>query len=371
MRYAGERDFNHSRPENIGVLLANLGTPAAPETAAVRKYLREFLSDPRVVEAPRLLWQLVLNLWILPRRAPKTAAAYRKIWQPGGSPLLLISRRQRAALARELSEMPIAVALGMRYGQPSVTAALNVLREQNCRRIVVLPLYPQYAASTVGSVFDAVANELKKWRAVPPLRFIHGYADDNRYIAALAESINRSRENKNTDDGNNNGDKNKKELLLFSFHGMPKEMLLAGDPYYCQCQKTARLTAEHLRLAPEEWRVSFQSRFGKAEWLKPYTEETLRALPKEGCKNVRVVCPAFSADCLETLEEIAQEGRKTFQTAGGETFAYIPALNDDPAHISFLRDLILQETANWQKTTAAENDPGKLQKKQERRNRHP
>ena len=333
MRYSGERDYDHSRAENIGVVLANLGTPPAATTSAVRKYLREFLSDPRVVEAPRLLWHLILNGWILPRRSPKTAAAYRSIWQAEGSPLMVISRRQAAKLQESFCGLPVVVELAMRYGNPSVAQALANLRAHNCRKIVIQPLYPQYAASTVGSVFDAAAAELRKWRFVPQLHFIHSYGNDSRYIAALAASINRHRVDES--------------LLLFSFHGMPLEMLLAGDPYHCQCRQTARLTAEYLQLPPDKWRVSFQSRFGTAQWLQPYTDETLCKLPAEGISKVQVICPAFSADCLETLEEIAVENRNLFMAAGGKEYSYIPALNDDKAHIKFIHELITDDIGKW------------------------
>lgn len=333
MRYINERDYDHGGDESIGVLMANLGTPKAPTSKEVRVYLREFLSDPRVVEAPRLLWHLILNGWILPRRSPKTAAAYRSIWGEKGSPLLAISYRQCAALQESFSGLPIKVELAMRYGQPSIRQGLDNLRAHNCRRIIILPLYPQYAASTAGSVFDAAAAEMKKWRFVPQLRFIHSYGGDNRYIAALAGSIKRHYR----DDS----------LLLFSFHGTPLRMLLDGDPYHCQCRQTARKTAEYLGLSADQWRVSFQSRFGNAEWLKPYTDETLRALPKEGIKSVQIVCPAFSADCLETLEEIAEENKKLFLESGGGEYSYIPALNDDKAHIAFLRDMITDDIGTW------------------------
>ncbi|MGI9337401.1 MAG: ferrochelatase [Gammaproteobacteria bacterium] len=345
MRYIGERDYDHSGAENIGVLVANLGTPQAPTTRAVRHYLREFLSDPRVVEAPRLLWHLILNGWILPRRSPKTAAAYRSIWGEKGSPLLAISIRQCAALRDAFGGLPVKVELAMRYGQPSMAAGLAKLREQNCRRIIMLPLYPQYAASTVGSAFDAAAAELRKWRFVPQLRFIHSYCNDDRYIAALAESIKRHYRSD--------------ALLLFSFHGTPLKMLLDGDPYHCQCHRTARKTAEYLGLSPQQWRITFQSRFGGAEWLKPYTDDTLRALPKQGIKKVQVACPAFSADCLETLEEIAEENRALFMKAEGEFYSYIPALNDDKAHIAFLHDLIADDIKEWLSQVQAQNAESK------------
>lgn len=346
MRYIGERDYDHGGGENVGILIANLGTPKAPQTRAVRHYLREFLSDPRVVEAPRLLWHLILNGWILPRRSPKTAAAYRSIWdEKHGSPLMAISIRQCDALRASFAGLPVVVSMAMRYGQPSIAAGLAELRAANCRRILILPLYPQYAASTAGSVFDAAAAALRRWRFVPQLKFIHSYGGDDRYIAALAASIKK----------HYRGD----ALLLFSFHGTPLRMLLDGDPYYCQCRQTARKTAEHLGLPPDKWRVSFQSRFGNAEWLKPYTDETLRALPGKGVKNVQVVCPAFSADCLETLEEIAEENRALFMASGGGEYSYIPALNDDKTHITFLHNLITDNIGNWLQQVQTSNAESK------------
>ena len=343
--FIGDAAYDHAAKENIGVLLVNLGTPEAATPTAVRRYLRQFLSDPRVVETPRWLWWLILNLIVLPFRPRKTAAAYQKIWKDG-SPLLHLSRRQQQALQQALAAAPVRVALGMSYGEPSIAAALNQLKRQQCRRLLVLPLYPQYAGSTTGSVFEAVTAALRQQRLVPHFRFISGYCDDPRYIAALADSI-----------AANGGD----GKLIFSFHGTPLNMLLAGDPYHCLCHKTARLTAEKLGLAAGDWMVTFQSRFGRAEWLRPYTDETLRMLPQRGVKNVRVVCPAFAADCLETLEEIAQENRDIFMDAGGDHYRYIPALNDTPSHISFLRELILETVSDWLTAMQRENKERPLQ----------
>lgn len=347
MQLAGDENYRHGAAGKIGVLLANLGTPSAPTAKAVRGYLRQFLSDPRVVEAPRWKWLPVLFAVVLPFRAPRTARAYRKIWTADGSPLLLNCRAQRDAVAAAFAAAPVAVELGMSYGAPSIADALRKLKAQNCRRIVALPLYPQYAGSTGGSVFADVARELSRWRAAPHLRFVASYCDDERYIDALAGSIAAHRRTHGRPD-----------KLVFSFHGTPRAMLDAGDPYYCHCQKTARLAAARLGLRDDEWTATFQSRFGRAEWLRPYTDETLRGLPRRGARDVQVVCPAFSSDCLETLEEIAVENREIFLRAGGARFGYIPALNDSPAHIEFLTALLRDNIGDWlshlQKQNAAE-----------------
>ena len=338
-RFWGEPEYRHGEAEKIGVLLTNLGTPQAPTTKAVRVYLREFLSDPKVVETPKWWWQILLNAVILPSRSPKTAAAYRQVWTDDGSPLMTISQAQRQAIEKAFTDQPVAVELGMSYGKPSLPDALRRLRGQNCRRLLILPLYPQYAGCTVGSVFSAVSAELSSWRWTPHFRFIGGYCDDARYIAALADSVAEFRQK--------NGDA---ELLLFSFHGTPVDMLKDGDPYHCFCHKTARLTAEKLNLKESQWQLTFQSRFGRAEWLKPYTIDIMRDLPKQGVKSVQVISPAFSVDCLETLEEIATENREVFLAAGGESYAYISALNDTPAHIDFLQALIRESVGDWLNT---------------------
>ena len=330
--------FSHDQPARAGILLANLGTPDAPTPAAVRRYLAEFLWDRRVVELPRPLWWLILHGVILRIRPARSARKYQIIWTPEGSPLLAISQRQAAAVAAMLMERypgPIQVAIGMRYGNPSIAAALAELRAANVQRLLVLPLYPQYSAATVASTFDAVAAELRTWRWLPELRFIAQYHDDPGYLDALAAHIHAARADQPG------------ERLLFSFHGLPKRNLLAGDPYYCQCQKTARLVAERLGLQPEQWAVAFQSRFGGAEWLQPYASVLLAEWAKAGVKSVDVACPGFAADCLETLEEIALENRQVFLAAGGERYRYLPALNDDPAHIAALADLMSRHAAGW------------------------
>ncbi|MFZ1640904.1 MAG: ferrochelatase [Candidatus Contendobacter sp.] len=330
--------FSHDQPARAGILLANLGTPDAPTPAAVRRYLAEFLWDPRVVELPRSLWWLILHGVILRVRPARSARKYQLIWTPDGSPLLAISQRQAAAVAATLAERypgPIRVAVGMRYGNPSIAAALAELRAAGVQRLLALPLYPQYSATTVASTFDAVAAELRRWRWLPELRFITHYHDDPGYLDALTASIRAARAEQSG------------ERLLFSFHGLPRRNLLAGDPYHCQCHKTARLVAERLGLQPDQWAVAFQSRFGRAEWLQPYTSVLLADWAKAGIKSVDVACPGFAADCLETLEEIALENRQTFLDAGGEHYRYLPALNDDPAHIAVLAELIDRHTAGW------------------------
>jgi ferrochelatase len=336
--------FTHDQPDCTGILLVNLGTPDAPTPAAVRRYLAEFLWDSRVVEIPRLLWWLILHGIILQIRPAKSASKYQLIWTADGSPLLAISRRQSAAVAAHLAERypgPVRVALGMRYGHPSIASALVELRSAGARRLLVLPLYPQYSAATVASTFDAVAAELRTWRWLPELRLITHYYDDPRYLDALAASIRSAVAVGDAD-----------QRLLFSFHGLPQRNLLAGDPYHCQCHKTARLVAERLELSPEQWAVAFQSRFGRAQWLQPYTSVLLADWAKAGVKNVTVVCPGFAADCLETLEEIALENRQIFLNAGGEQYRYLPALNDAPAHIEMLAGLIGQHTVGWPEFSA-------------------
>ena len=338
-RYSGEHDYRHDATETLGVLLLNLGSPDAPTTAAVRRYLAEFLWDPRVVEIPRPLWWLILHGMVLRLRPSRSAHAYQRVWTEEGSPLLVISKRQARAIQQSLTARygdRVVVALAMRYGNPSVKAGLAQLRAAAARRIVVLPLYPQYSAATTGTALDAVADELKTWRWLPELRFINHYHDDEGYLTALVNSIRESWEQYG-----------QAERLLFSFHGMPKRTLLAGDPYYCHCQKTARLVSERLALSEGRWQLTFQSRFGRAEWLQPYTDKTLRQWARDGIKHVDVVCPGFSADCLETLEEIAMMNKEAFLAAGGARLHYIPALNDRPDHIAALTDLIGRHMQGW------------------------
>ncbi len=350
----GDSNHQHGSAAQIGVLLVNLGTPKAPDAQSLRVYLRQFLSDRRVVEASPWWWLPLLYGVIVPRRAPRSAAAYRSVWTAEGSPLLVISRAQQQKLAAALGGLPAAVELAMSYGNPSIADGLRTLRAQNCGRIVVLPLYPQYASSTIGSVFTDVARELSTWRLVPHLRFIAGYCDDPRYVAVLAKSI-----------ADFQSCAGRPDKLIFSFHGTPQAMLLAGDPYHCWCHKTARLTAAALGLPADAWMLTFQSRFGRAQWLQPYTDETLRALPSQGVRHLQIVCPAFAADCLETLEEIAEENRDIFHNAGGTKFEYIAALNDSSAHIDFLRALIMDNVSDWLERVQDENDAAKLRAQQD------
>lgn len=336
----------HGSQEKLGVLLVNLGSPQAPTASAVRRYLAEFLSDPRVVEIPRILWKIILHGLVLRTRPAQSAKKYQKIWTDQGSPLIAISHRQAQAIEQQLQKQirgSVIVDVAMRYGEPSITRGLRELRQAGARRLLVLPLYPQYSATTTASVFDAVTEELRHWRWLPDMRFINTYHDHAGYVDALAKSALR------------HWDKigRKPDLLLFSFHGIPQHYVDKGDPYFCYCQKTARLVAEKLLLRPTQWKISFQSRFGKATWLKPYTDLTLMQLAHKGVKTVDVICPGFSADCLETLEEINIENREIFLSRGGSDFGYIPALNDHPDHIKVLCDLIQQHSFGWPETMPA------------------
>ncbi|MBI1732423.1 MAG: ferrochelatase [Gammaproteobacteria bacterium] len=331
----------HGNVDRTGVLLTNLGTPDAPTTPAVRRYLTEFLSDRRVVELPPWLWRPILHGIVLRIRPRKSAAAYTRIWSDAGSPLLAISKRQTAAVDRALErrypDTAIVTALGMRYGSPSIASALEYLRAANVQRLLVFPLYPQYSAATTGSTFDAVADALKGRRRVPELRFINHYHDDTLYIAALADSVLRHQ-----------AVHGRPDRLLISFHGLPKHYVAAGDPYSEHCQMTTRLLAAQLGLNTDQCAVSFQSRFGPREWLKPYTDKLLLQWVRSGITNVQVLCPGFSADCLETLEEIGMLNREQFLKHGGKQFSYIPALNDGPAHIAVLAGIIQRHLSGWE-----------------------
>lgn len=332
-------DFSHDKPPLLGVLITNLGTPDAPTTSALRRYLKEFLWDPRIVDLPRFMWWFILQV-ILLIRPGRSAKAYQKIWDDSeGSPLLSISKKQLRALREQLKntlDEPCVVELGMRYGNPSIASALEKLRAANVHRILVLPLYPQYSASTTASTFDAIAKAVAKWRWVPEFRFVNQYHDDAGYINALCNSVRESWSSRG-----------KPKKLMFSFHGTPKRFLLTGDPYFCQCQKTARLVAEQLGLDEKEWQVTFQSIFGREEWLNPYTIDTLREMGKQGVGPVNIICPGFSADCLETIEEIEEENKHAYLEAGGKEYHYIPALNDRQDHIEALSAIIKQNCAGW------------------------
>jgi len=328
----------HTEAPRAAILLVNLGTPDAPTPKAVRRYLKEFLWDPRVVEVPRPIWWLILHGVILPFRAPRSAKAYASIWTNDGSPLLVLSRKLARTLdSRVTRTMPrVKVMLAMNYGQPSIDQAIDRLRAHNIQRVLVLPLYPQYSATTTASVFDRVTRSLRRLRWLPEVRFINDYHREPAWIDAIADAISRFQQKHG-----------KPDKLLFSFHGIPRRNLMAGDPYYCQCQASARLIAEKLALGERDWKVSFQSRLGRAEWLKPYTDQTLKAMAGDGVQRVQVVCPGFSIDCLETLEEIAVENRDEFIHAGGQQLDYIPCLNDSEQHVSLLEQLARKHSQGW------------------------
>ena len=353
VRYSANFPHDHAASERIGVLVTNLGTPDAPTPSAVRRYLAEFLADPRVIEAPRWIWRPILHGVVLRIRPRRSARAYASVWTPQGAPLLVNSTAIADALDAHWSgRQPdrVTVALGMRYGNPSISDALRRLRGAGASRIVVLPLYPQYAGATGGSTFDAVVAELSRWRRLPALRFIDHYHDDPGYIGALAASIEAAW-----------SEGGRPDRLLFSFHGLPRRCLDDGDPYHCECRKTARLVAEVLGLEPERWLVAFQSRVGREEWLRPYTDETLVEWGREGLERADVVCPGFPADCLETLEEIAMRGRESFVAAGGGHLRYIPALNAAQAHIEALVNILTHAACDWLA------DPGEDEPDRERR----
>jgi ferrochelatase len=313
-----------------GVLLVNLGTPNAPDRGSVARYLRQFLSDPRVIDLPRWLWLPLLNLVIIPLRAGRSAAAYRSIWRDDGSPLFVYTHQLAAKMARTMTpHAPVVVA--MRYGDPSIPQALEKLRESGVPEIVVLPLYPQFSYTTTASVYDAIATTLRRMRWNPHIHRIEDYHLHTDWVAAVAASIRTFRIQRGPAD-----------KLLFSFHGIPKRYVTKGDPYEAQCRAGAAAIASAAGLQDEDWMLTYQSRVGREPWLMPYTDLTLKALAAKGVRNVQVVCPGFAVDCLETLEEIALRYRELFEHAGGERLEYIPALNDSDAHVNALRRLVYQ-----------------------------
>ncbi len=318
-------------PINAGILLVNLGTPDDPSPAAVRQFLKEMLSDPRIVELPKLLWWPILHGIVLRTRPKKSAEAYEKVWTPDGSPQLVIARR----LVEKLRRAELTVELGMTYRRPSIPEGLNALLKAGVKQVIVLPLYPQYSGATTGAVFDQVSAWARPRRWIPELRFISDYHALPAYIEALRQSV---LEHWQTHE--------RPEHLLMSFHGLPKRNCERGDPYRTQCEETARRLAQSLDLATEQWTLSFQSRFGAQKWLQPYTEETLKSLARKGMKRAGVICPGFSLDCLETLEEIAIRGAETFRESGGETLDYIPALNDTNRHVEYLTKVIGQQACS-------------------------
>jgi ferrochelatase len=340
MRYISSPDFHRDGAERIGILLVNSGTPASPAPKDVRKFLAGLLGDPRVVELPRALWLPILHGLILPFRPRRSARKYRKIWTKAGSPLLALSEKLRSELIGTLAQRmlaPLSIELGMMYGgDPTVPQALTKLRESGAQRILVVPLFPQYCGATTGAAYDQVNAELRRWRWLPELRYVAEYHDYPGYIDALRASVVQQWETRG-----------RTQHLLMSFHGIPERYFHKGDPYFCKCQKTARLLADELLLKDNEWSVSFQSRFGRDAWLKPYTSTVLQEMPSRGTRRVTVVCPGFAIDCLETLEEIEMENRDIFVAAGGEEFQYVPALNARQEHARFLADLIARHCQGW------------------------
>ena len=343
MRYLGQSDFSHQQSPKIGVLITNLGTPDAPTTPALRRYLAEFLADPRVVEFPRWLWRIILHGIILRVRPRRSAEAYSSVWTDEGSPLLIITKAQKSALASRLAEKygdDVVVDFAMRYGNPGISSVIDRMLKAGVRRLLVLPLYPQYSGATTGSTFDVIAQDFTQRRWLPELRYLTHYHDKAGYINALVAKIRAFQ-----------AEHGQPDQLIFSYHGIPLRYLKNGDPYHCECYKTTRLVAEALGLSDDQYMTTFQSRFGREEWLKPYTDETLKSLPGKGVKSVQVICPGFSADCLETIEEIDEENREYFMESGGKSYAYIPALNDDSSHIDFLETFILENLQGWEVDT--------------------
>ena len=354
--YTGTPDYVHGSPARVGILLVNLGTPDEPTTAAVRRYLAEFLWDPRVIEQPRALWWLILHGIILRTRPAKSAHAYQKVWTPQGSPLLVESRALAAGLAGRLGERcgdRVRVELGMTYGNPSLHDALERLRRANVQRLLLMPMYPQYSATTTASIFERVTAELSRWRWIPELRVVNQYWEEESYVNAVADSVAA------------HWQEHGRKHLLFSFHSIPKRYFLAGDPYHCFCQATARRVAERLDLGSGEWSVGFQSRFGREEWLKPYVDLLLTEYAGRGPKRVTVVCPGFATDCLETIEEIDMQNRELFLGHGGEAFDYVPCLNSGEAHVRLYEELVLKHGGGWPEIEGRD-DSAALPKSRER-----
>ena len=338
MSFAPEPGHAHGSAPKTAVLLCNLGTPDAATPAALRRYLAEFLADPRVVEIPRALWIPLLHGVILRTRPARSARKYASIWTPEGSPLKVWTEKQALMLGGYLGQRGhrVLVRQAMRYGGPSIASVLDALKAEGATRVLVLPLYPQYSGPTTASVIDAVGAWSRRVRAVPEFRFVNRYHDDAGYIGALARRV--------TDHWQTHG---RGDRLVLSFHGVPRRTLLKGDPYHCECQKTARLLGERLGMAADKLLVTFQSRFGKAEWLQPYTEPTLVDLARQKIESVDVMCPGFTSDCLETLEEIGMEARAAYLAAGGRTFSYIPCLNDQHEWIVALAEIAIRNLQGW------------------------
>ncbi len=330
MKYKSYENYKHGDERKIGVLLINLGTPDEPTTSSVRRYLSEFLSDPRIVEIPKIIWWLILNLIILNIRPKKSRDLYQKIWLKEGSPLLVISKNIVNKLKKpeySFSQNSIVIDLAMRYGNPSIKKALESFKNENINRLVIIPMFPQYSAATTASIFDKISLELRSWRNIPDIRFLSSYHDNAHYINACAQKIKSSWEKKE-----------KAKKLVFSFHGLPQINLHKGDPYHCYCHKTTRLIKEKYKFI--DIKTTFQSRFGPQEWLTPYTDKTLETLPSEGIKNLLVICPGFASDCVETLEEIDIQGKDSFISNGGKNFGLVPCLNDNTDHIKLFEQLL-------------------------------
>jgi ferrochelatase len=339
LQYQGSVEFDHDATERLGILLVNSGTPDSTSTRDVRRFLGRLLGDPRVVELPRALWLPLLHGIILRTRPFRSARKYRRIWTEQGSPLLALTNQLRTRLAQELGERvlaPVSIEIGMLYANPGVPEALARLRDAGARRVLVLPMFAQYCGVSTGAVFDQVAAELGRWRWVPELRFVTDYHDHPGYIEALRASVATHWQQHG-----------RTEHMVVSFHGVPDKYFRKGDPYFCKCQKTARLLAEELNLESDRWTMSFQSRYGPGRWLRPYTDEVLEGLPQRGIRGVTVVCPGFAVDCLETLEEIDIENRERFLEAGGTTFQYVPALNASAGHAVALAELLAQHLQGW------------------------
>jgi len=327
MKFVGEKVSEKKIQNKLGVLVCNLGTPKSYSYLDVRRFLKEFLSDQRVVEIPRILWILILNLFILSLRPFKSGKLYQSVWTKKGSPLMVFSESLVKKLQKR-STPNTEYVLAMRYGEPSISSSLLKLKKKGCNKVVVVPTFPQYSGTTSASVFDEVANVLKKWRWVPSVSYINGYHDNKEYISALAASL----KSKIT--------KHKPQKIVFTYHGIPKRNVEQGDPYYLFCKETTKLVAKELKLKQSQYITTFQSRFGPAEWLKPYTSEKMEELPKKGITNVLVIAPGFSADCLETIEEIDEENKEIFMNAGGKQYNYIPCLNDTDRHVKVFKNIV-------------------------------
>ena len=323
----------------VGVLLVNLGTPDATDFWSIRRYLKEFLSDKRVIEVNRVLWTMILNLFILTFRPSKTAKAYKKVWmkEEDKSPLLYFTEKQAEKLSEEIGDEKVIVDYAMRYGNPSIKSKIAHLKEKGCNRLLIVPLYPHYAAATTATVCDEVFRVLMKMRWQPTVRVTHPYADHPLFIDALEKSV---KEHMKTVEW-------KPDLYLVSYHGIPKKYFDKGDPYHCLCHKNTRLLKEKMKLSDDQIITTFQSRFGPEEWLQPYTDETIESLPEKGVKNLVVLCPGFASDCIETLEEIGIEAKQEFIEAGGENFSLVPCLNDSQPSIEFLRDYVHENLLGW------------------------